>query len=171
MSAQSFNEFNKFQTLFYTNIEEFNRYTDFEIRQNSFVLLNNLIKGYPYLATKILDIYSPDVKSIESPAIIIALQRKFVNNFSRARVPQHVYFKSLKVKSDSKSKVKTKSNKNEKILYDFDGKIALELKSKLMIDEKTYQYLKYTDKIQFLGLELIKEFENKEKRIFENTKK
>jgi hypothetical protein len=90
----NFQEFNQFQTYFYTNINLFNNYTNFEIKRNSVQLLVNISKGFPALSQEILNIYSPEVKSIESPAIIRALQQaKFVNGFSRPKIPQFIYFK------------------------------------------------------------------------------
>jgi hypothetical protein len=153
--------FNKFQTLFYTSITEFGKFTHFEIKQNSFLLLNNLIKGFPHQATEILDCYSPHVKALESPAIIFALQRKFVNNFSRARVPQHVYFKNMKPKAESKKKVKDTSKGIE-----FDNDIVAQLQSLLMMDTKTYEYLKYSENVQKLGKQILFEQEKlKEEKV------
>jgi hypothetical protein len=154
--------FNRFQTMFYTSITEFSKYTYFEIKNNSFVLLNNLMKGYPHLAVEILDIYSPHIKAIESPAIIFALQRKFVNSFSRPRVPQHVYFKSLKPKAQPKSK--TKEKVLNKDLINFDNDVSFEIKTLLRIDEKTYQYLKYSENIQKIGREILGEMIKKEEQ-------
>lgn len=148
--------FNKFQSMFYTNISEFGKFTYFEIKQNAFPLLNNLIKGYPHQATTILDIYSPHVKAIESPAIIIALQRKYVNDFSRPRVPQHVYYKNLKAKAESKRKSKV----TQKGII-FEPSVATELKTLLMIDTKTYEYLMFSEKIQRLGKQILFEQEKK----------
>ncbi len=148
--------FNKFQSMFYTNIAEFNKFTYFEIKQNAFTLLNNLIKGFPHQATEILDIYSPHVKAIESPALIIALQRKYVNNFSRPRVPQHVYYKSLKAKGESKKKSKVTIKG-----IVFEPSVANELKSLLMLDSKTYEYLLFSEKIQRLGKQILFEQEKK----------
>ena len=158
--------FNKFQTMFYTNIAEFERYTYFEIKNNAFTLLFNLSKGFPHLSEEIMNIYSPAIKALESPAIILALQRKFVNNFSRVRVPQHVYYKSAKLKPPSKRKVK--EVEGGKI---FDEKIQNEIKSILMIDTKTYEYLKFSTKIQFLGNQLVGEFQKKHEEKIRKTRK
>lgn len=152
--------FNCFQTMFYTNITEFEKFTYFEIKNNSFTLLNNLIKGFPHLAEEIMNIYSPAVKIFDSPAIIIALQRKFVNNFSRARVPQYLFYKSAKIKPESKRKAK-EIKKDGIILKEFPPEISSEIMSILMYDTKTYEYLKYTTKIQFLGNQLLGEFQQK----------
>ena len=161
--------FNLFQSMFYTSITEFSKYTYFEIKNNSFVSLNNLMKGYPHLAVEILDIYSPHIKAIESPAIIFALQRKFVNSFSRPRVPQHVYFKSLKPKTQPKSK--TKEKVLNKDLINFDNDVSFEIKTLLRIDEKTYQYLKYSENIQKIGREILGEMIKKEEQKILKTNK
>jgi hypothetical protein len=163
--------FNKFQTFFYTNIAEFQNFTYFEIKNNSFTLLNNLIKGFPHLAEELMNIYSPAVKIFESPAIILALQRKFVNNFSRPRVPQYLYYKSMKAKPESKKKSKD-VKVNGVILKEFPMEVKKEIMSILMYDTKTYEYLKYSTKIQFLGNQLLGEFQRKEeikrKKLFVN---
>jgi len=165
MAIDNYQFFNKFQIMFYTSITEFNKFTHFEIKNNSFLLLNNLMKGFPHTATEILDIYSPHIKAIESPSIIIALQRKFVNNFSRARVPQHVYYKS-KTKAESKKKIKESNNG-----IIFDSSINNEIMSILFIDSKTFDYLKFTDKIQKLGKELTGENIKKEEEKISKARK
>lgn len=153
--------FNRFQTMFYTNIKAFESYTYFEIKQNSFILLNNIIKGLPHLANEIMNIYSPHVKIFESPAIILALQRRFVNNFNNARVPQYIYYKAAKVKPESKRKVK-EIKLNGVTLKLFPPEVNSEIMTILMLDSKTFDYLKYSEKIQFLGTQLMGEIEKKE---------
>lgn len=167
-TAPDYREFNKFQTLFYTDIHTFSQYTHFEINKHAFMLLNNLIKGFPHQAIEILDTYSPHVKAIQSPAIILALQRKYVNDFSRARVPQHIYYKSLKAKAEPKVRVK-KVKKGTKIIeyFDFDNETAFTIKSILKIDNKTYEYLKNSERVQNLGKLLLSEEIKKEEKLLE----
>ena len=135
-----YNQFNKFQQDFYTNISAFDKYTHFEIKQNAFMLLNNLIKGNPDLATTFINLYSPEVKCIQSPAIIKALQRKFINGFSKPKVPQFIYYKSAPTKKSTEKSNKSSSKKEIK----FDDLLKNEIEyiqSNLLIDYKTIKYL------------------------------
>ena len=154
-APKDYSAFNRFQQLFYTDILEFEKYTNYEIKQNSVTLLTNIAKGFPHLADQILNLYSPALKAIESPAMLKALQRtKFINNFSRPRVPQFIYYKS----STKKAKVeKEKVIKIPKTSIDFDMPIRTTIMEILMIDTKTYEYLKFNDKIQKLGKQLLGE--------------
>lgn len=149
--------FNKFQTMFYTNINEFQKFTYFEIKQHSFTLLNNLIKGFPHLAEELYNIYSPAIKVFDSPAIIIALQRKFVNGFTKPKVPQFLYYKSTKAKTTKEKVIKIDKN-----LMLFDSEISKEIMSILEYDSKTYDYLKFSPKIQFLGKQILGEIKRKQ---------
>lgn len=150
----NFQEFNKFQTYFYTNVNQFNMYSNFEIKRNSVQLLVNICKGFPLLSDEILNIYSPEVKAIESPAIIKALQRsKFVNGFSKPKVPQYIYFKNLKPVKTKEPKIKSTKKKIKYIEFELD--IVEKIQTILMLDEKDYQDFKTTEKVQTLGLNLI----------------
>lgn len=156
----NFQEFNQFQTYFYTNVERFNMYSNFEIRRNSVQLLVNISKGFPLLSQEILNIYSKfGPKAVESPAIIKALQQaKFVNGFSRPKVPQYIYFKNAKVVKSKEPKVKVIKNKSKnktKKYVEFEPEIIDQIQSILFFDEKDYQDFKHTDKVQTLGLNLI----------------
>jgi hypothetical protein len=147
---------NKFQSDFYTSAENFADYSHYEIRMFAVTLLINMYKGFPHLADDMLNMYSPPfVKAIESPAIMKALQRvKFVNGFNRPRVPQYLFYKQ----STKKAKVEgPKEAKKPKGSVDFEQDIKVQLMSILMWDEKTYEYLKYTEKAQYLGNQLIGE--------------
>ena len=149
----NFQEFNQFQTYFYTNINQFNMYTNFEIKRNSVQLLTNICKGFPLLSIEILNIYSNDVKAIESPAIIKALQRaKFINGFSKPKVPQYIYFKNLKPVKSKEPKIKESKKKIKYI--EFEPEIVDKIQTILMLDEKDYQDFKMTDKVQELGKNL-----------------
>ena len=154
----NFQEFNQFQTYFYTNINQFNMFSNFEIKRNSVQLIINISKGYPNLAYEILNIYSPDVKAVESPAIIKALQRsKFVNGFSKPKIPQYIYFKTVKVPKTKE--VKKKIVKKDKNLIEFDKIIKDKIQTILFLDDKDYQEFKFTEKIQKLGKNLLSNFE------------
>lgn len=165
-----FEAFNKFQNMFYLSIPEFEKFTYYEIKTHSFVLLNNMLKGFPHKTEELLNIYSPAIKIFESPAIIMALQRRFVNNFSRARVPQFLYYKAAKIKPESKRKAK-EIKKNGVILQEFPVNVINEIKSILMYDSKTYEYFKYSTKVQFLGSQILGEIMKKEEIKKEKLKK
>lgn len=157
-TKNNFQEFNQFQTYFYTNINQFNMFSNFEIKRNSVQLIINISKGYPNLAYEILNIYSPDVKAVESPAIIKALQRsKFVNGFSKPKIPQYIYFKTVKVPKTKE--VKKKIVKKDKNLIEFDEIIKDKIQTILFLDDKDYQEFKFTEKIQKLGKNLLSNFE------------
>ena len=159
----NFQEFNQFQTYFYTNINLFNNYTNFEIKRNSVQLLVNISKGFPTLSQEILNIYSPEVKSIESPAIIRALQQaKFVNGFSRPKIPQFIYFKQSKtkakpIKPEKKKITKKLSKKDKELMVDFDPAIIEKIQSILFLDNKDFEDFKYTEQVQNLGRNLTRQ--------------
>lgn len=165
MAENNYQEFNNFQTLFYTNIGKFNDFSLFEFKRHGFVLLNNLAKGYPNLANIILNLKGIDWEGAKSPAILKALQRKFVNNFNSTRIPQFIYYKTEKIEK-SKEKIK----QTDKGLL-FDNEIQSQICSILMIDSKTYDYLKYSERIQYLGKQINGEFAQKEKIKSKNIKK
>lgn len=155
-----YQEFNNFQISFYTNIEKFENYSNYDCKKHGYVLINNMAKGFPNLADIISNLKGLNWTGTQSPALLKALQRRFVNRFVNVRVPNFVYFKNLKTeKSTEKIKVSKKSNK----LYDFDIDIQKQICSLLMIDSKTYDALKYTEKIQFLGKQINGEFVQQQK--------
>jgi hypothetical protein len=152
---------NKFQSDFYTSVENFNQYTNWDIKNNGFTLICNLYKGFPVLADEILNYYSPPfIIGFQSPAILRALQRvRFVNGFTRPRNPNYLYYKQ----STKKAKIiDTTSRKKPKGCEDFESDVAHQLMSLLFMDRKTYDYLKYTEKVQKLGKHLISEQTQKE---------
>jgi len=151
-----FEEFNRFQTSFYTNIKTFNEFTLFDFRRHGFTLLYNLSKGFPNLSNIFLNLKGIGWTGTESPSVLKALQRNFVNNFNATKIPNFIYYKSEK--SDKTEKIK-KTNQG----FLFDQEIQNEIKSLLLIDSKTYDYLKFTEKIQFLGQQLNGEFVQKNK--------
>lgn len=157
MADNNYEEFNKFQTAFYTNTSAFNEYTKYEVKKHGYTLLNNLAKGYPNLADLFLNLSGFGWSGAESPALLKALQTRFVNNFNSARVPQFIYFKTEKPEK-SKEKIK-KTSKG----FIFSTDIQSEICSILMIDSKTYDYLKFSENIQYLGQQLNGEFMIKEK--------
>ena len=157
-----YQRFNKFQTLFYTNIHGFQEFSNFDIKNYSFLLLEQMVKVYPVLATEIINIYVPNfIKFNECPTLIYALQRRFVNGFSRTRVPHQIFYKSMRSRT-SKKKSATKTIKGQ---LEFSDDVKFDIKSILRMDEKTYQYLKYSEKVQDLGKQLISEFNKKELQI------
>ena len=162
---KSYEEFNRFQSAFYTNIKVFNEYTRFDFKRHGFDLLYSLAKGFPNLSNIFLNLKGIGWSAIESPGILKALQRNFVNNFNASRVPSFIYFKAEKVEKPEKiKKIKDKG-------FVFDVEIQNQIKSILFMDSKTYEYLKFTDKVQFLGQQLAGEFMTKEKAKSLKTKK
>lgn len=163
-----FQEFNKFQTSFFTSINDFGNYSNFEVKKYGYVLINNIAKGFPNLADIISNLKGINWSGIQSPALLKALQRRFVNKHVHVRVPNFVYFKNMKPeKETSKAKVSKKS----KDLLDFDLEIQTQICSILKYDSKTYEYLKYSDKVQYLGKQLLGEFVQVEKMKTKRTKK
>ncbi len=157
MANTSYDEFNRFQSSFYTNIRVFNEFTNFDFKRHGFVLISNLAKGFPNLADLVANLNGIGWKGTESPAILKSLQRNFVNNFNATQIPQFIYYKSEKV-----VKSKEKSKETSKGLI-FDSEIQSEIQSILFIDSKTYEYLRFGPKIQFLGQQLCGEFMQKTK--------
>lgn len=153
--------FNKFQTEFFTSIERFKNNSNYTMKQYSFLLFNSIMKGLPHLADEVYNIYSPHVKALESPAIIIALQRRFVNGFSNSYVPKFVYYKGKTVRAVKEKTAKTKLKKGEVALQIFSSEVVEMLKTKLMYDSKTYDYLKFSPLVQKLGIELTKSINEK----------
>lgn len=140
-----YKQFNKIQQAFYTSVFDFNNFSNYEITANSYLLLNNIVKGQPTLANTVFNIYSPDCKALQSPELLKALQRKFHNGFSKARIPQFIYFKD-------QSKADKKKKQQDKI----DDKIKQQICSMLFIDSKDFEYLKNTPKIKDLYNKILK---------------
>lgn len=154
--------FSKVQTLFYTSIDGFNDLTNYEIKQCAFMLLNTLAKGFPSVAHILLNIYSPDVKAIESPEILKALQYRFVNPYQprKGMLPQFLYYKNLEDKSQKAKATKKVTSKGDEFSQDIQAEIC----RILMLDSKDYQSLKYTPRVQFLGNQILGEFMKKEQK-------
>ena len=165
--------FNKFQTDFYTSIQEFEKYYNYDIKRNSVMLLTNFYKGFPHLAEEFLNLYSFAAKTIESPAILRAIQRtKFVNGFTRPRVPQYIYYKQSTKKSKFGTEDKKKPTKKvTEELIDFDIVVKSDIMNILMYDEKTYQYLKFSPAVQKLGKTILSDILIKEESKIVKTRK
>lgn len=167
VSNNIYEEFNKFQTAFYTSASNFENFSNYEMRKHGYVLLNNLAKGFPHLASIISNLKGLNWKGIESRNVLIALQRtKFVNNFTRTRIPQFIYYKNNSTKKtpeEKKSKVKATKQKGNKTLIEFSDDIKAQICSSLFIDSKTYEYLKFSDNIQRLGNQILGQFIEEEK--------
>jgi len=163
--AENYQEFNNFQTAFYTDLVGFDNYSNFDFKRHGYVLINNLAKGYPNLANLIINLKGINWDGATSPELLKALQRRFINNFNVSRVPQFIYFKTEKIEKD---KTKVKITK-EGLLFDYD--IQQQICGILLYDSKTYDYLKFSDKIQFLGKQLNGEWIQKEKVKTERKKK
>lgn len=161
-NQNAYQELNNFQTAFFTNISKFEEYTNFEIKKYGYILINNIAKGFPALADIISNLKGLSSNGtwsgVTSPQILKALQHRFVNKFSVGRVPQFIYFKNLKPEKPTEKIRKTKSGK-----LDFSDDIKKEICETLMIDSKSYEELKYTDKVQKFGQQINGEFAQTEK--------
>lgn len=155
-------DFNNFQSAFYTNILSFSNYTNIEFKNHGYTLLFNMSKGYPAMSDKFLNLKGFNWKAPESPGILKALQRHFINGFNTPRVPYFIYYKQEPI-------TKTKF-KETKLGLVFDKDIQLEICSILFIDSKTYDLLLFTDKIQNIGKQLTGQFVSKEKQTKKKTK-
>ena len=156
-----FEFFNKFQTDFYKSVANFSKYSNYDINHNSFKLVNVMAKGYPILAFEILSIYGNILKFSECPDLIRALQHNFTSGFSRNPM-KHVFFKqsTKKAKAVKVEKPKILSKKRlSKDLVDFPDHVVDEIQTLLFLDSKDYNTLKYTDNVQKLGLEIVRNFE------------
>lgn len=154
----SYQELNNFQSAFFTNIEKFENYTNHEIKKFGYILINNIAKGFPNLADIISNLKGINWSGVTSPAIIKALQHRFVNKFNQGRIPQFIYFKNLKPEKSTEKVKKLKSGKLE-----FNDDIKKQICQILMYDSKTYEQLKYSDKVQELGKQINGEFIQSEK--------
>ncbi len=157
MAENNYQGLNDFQTAFYTDRNKLAEYSRYEFKEYGYKLLNNLAKGYPNLADIFLNLKGINWSGPESPGIIKALQCRFINNFNSVRIPQFIYYKTEKIEKD-KSKVK-----ETKLGLLFNMEIQREICSILMIDSKTYEYLKFSEKVQFLGKQLNGEWIQQEK--------
>ncbi len=162
----TYQELNTFQTNFFTNINKFSEYTNFEVKKFGYILINNIAKGFPNLADIIINLKGIEWTAVTSPALIKALQHRFVNKYSQARVPQFIYFKNLKPEKSTEKVRKTKTGKLE-----FSNDIKKNICQILMYDSKTYEYLKHTEKVQELGKQLVGDFMQQEKIKASKTKR
>lgn len=143
--------FNAFQTAFYTDINVFGNYTNFECNQFAFLLLQNMGKGRPALSNLMFKVkgFNFDYSSIE---VLKALQRKFVNKFKPNRsLPDFIFFKTIKNEKVKQTRV------TEKGLV-FANDVVIEICRRMIIDSKTYEYLQFTNEIQKMGKQLSGDF-------------
>jgi hypothetical protein len=165
MTDNYYQEFNEFQSAFYTNKAKFAEYTNYDVKRHGYALFNNMAKGFPNLVNIHINLKGFNWKAIESIEILKALQSvNFINGFSKNRIPDFVFAKQLVVEKD-----KSKAKKTESGMI-FDSEIQSIIMSILFIDSKTYEYLKFSPAIQNLGCQLVGEFFQKEK-IKQSTKK
>ena len=157
MAEVDYKEFNDFQTKFYLNINEFKSLTNYDVKKHGYTLLNNLGKGFPYLANLVLNLKGFGWSGPESHQILIALQRNFINNFNFARLPKSIYWKSLKAETQ-----KEKIKKTDKGL-EFSSDIEEQIKSILFYDSKTFERLKYSSEVQNIGQQIIGQIVQSEK--------
>lgn len=150
MAAQNnqYQEFNNFQQAFYTNIKTLSDFSRFDFKRHGYALLNNLAKGFPNLVNIIINLKGFGWVGAESPALIMALQRTNFVTKMKSGVPQFIYFKQ------NKPEKQPKVRKTKKGLV-FDDSIKADICTKLLMDSKTYEYLKFSPAIQKLGAEMI----------------
>jgi hypothetical protein len=161
-----YQEFNNIQNAFYTSKSDFQEFTNYEIKKHGYSLLNNLTKGFPSLADLIYNLSGESWKGSESVAILQALQCKLINQYAsgnRQFIPNFIYFKNLKPDKEKKERSARKKDKIEKL--EFDNETRKDIMNILMIDSKSYEYLKFTDKIQSLGKQIVVQFTQTKKQI------
>ena len=149
-----FQAFQDFQKSFFTSPDRFCKYTQFEVKKHGFKLLTNIGKGFPALSDKILNMRGFGFYGFESFEILRALQSKLINPYN-ARMPNYLFFKTEKPKKETK--------KTDKGL-EFSSEVKMEICSTLCIDNNTYEYLKYSDKIQNCGKQIVGNFKTKSKK-------
>lgn len=139
--------FRDFQKNFFTNIAKFNSYTRYDIKIHGFTLLNNIGKGFPALMNHILNLKGFGFEGFNSFEILRALQRKMINGSNS--MPSYLFYKTEKAEKTKKSAKKTDKG------LEFSVDVKAEICSILMYDDKTYEYLKYSENVQSLGRQII----------------
>lgn len=145
--------FNKIQNDFYKNPRNFSAYSNYDINLNSYLLVNNIAKGFPHLAFDILGIYGNLIKFNECPDLIRALQYKFIGGFTSNNM-KHVYYKQGKSTKKASTTPKTRKKKGDVEIVEFDSLIVAEIMQQLFIDKQDYDAVKHTTTVQYLGNEL-----------------
>jgi hypothetical protein len=159
-------EFSDIQRKFYTSYKDFDDVPNYDIKKHGYVLMQGIAKGFPNLADIIGNLHGIDWWGFDSPALYKALQRNLSKHRPSTNLPSFVYYKSKKVAVDKSTK--RTATKKDKDLMDFDKYTIGDICSTLMIDAKTYDYLKYTPRIQKLGKEIV--YSNEQKIIEEIEK-
>ena len=150
-------EFNKIQSMFYTDRDSFEKLTHKQIRDNGFRIYNNLAKGYPHLALVMQNLVGINWAGSDNLEILRALQNPVYDKYKRLGLPNFVYFASKKAPAEKKER---KSKKTADGLV-FDDATKNDICCMMMIDSKTYEYLKFSDKIQNYGRQVLGEIERK----------
>lgn len=161
--------FNKFQNDFYKSIPAFQSYSNYDINNYTFKLLNIMAKGHPHLAFELLSIYGNCIKVDECPDLIRALQHNFCNQYKKD-VMNHVFWKQSTKKAKfekNKAKILTVKRKSKDVV-EFPLHIQDKIQTILMLDNKDYETLKYTSKVQKVGLELIRRFEKSQIKLIKH---
>ena len=138
----------EFQKAFFTDPKKFYNYTQFEVKKHGFLLINNIGKGFPALADKILNMKGFGFYGFESFEILRALQQKIINPYN-VRMPNYLFYKTEKPKKETK--------KTDKGL-EFAPEVKREICSLLCFDNNTYEYLKYSDLVQNCGKQITGDF-------------
>lgn len=164
-AIDEYKEFNEFQTAFFTDIDKFSRYSDYEVRRHSYKLFETISKQYPALVCAVQNLQGFEWKASESKEILQALQRKFVTRLKRYQgVPQFVFYKS----AEREKKTKVKETKFGLI---FDTDIRSRIMQIKMYDNKTYEHLKFTEEIQQLGKQFLGVFDSEKLKAKSTTNK
>jgi hypothetical protein len=145
--------FQEFQKAFFQDTSKFANYSNYEISKHGFILLNNIAKGFPALINTIINLRGLGFSGFTSYEILRALQHKLKNPYNN-RLPQYLFYKTEKPEKASK-KVVIKSVKGDMVYTDFAPDIKQEICSRLMIDSKDYEYLKFSDRIQRYGKQIM----------------
>lgn len=149
MSArdQQLQAFQEFQKNFFTSPNRFAQYTAFDCKRHGFVLMQNIAKGFPGLMNYVMNMKGFGWDAISSFEILRALQGRLVNSYSGYRMPNYLFYKT-------KKKEKELSTKTEKGL-EFAPEVKREICQRMMLDSKTYEYLKFSEGVQRCGQQVI----------------
>lgn len=146
-TEQKQNAFREFQKAFFTSVNKFNQFTRYDIKMHGYILLNNIGKGFPALMNHIMNLKGFGFEGFNSFEILRALQQKMING-SRT-LPSYLFYKTEKTVKEKKSAKKTEKG------LEFSVDVKADICSILQYDDKTYEYLKYSKKVQDLGRQLI----------------
>lgn len=144
-----YQEFNDFQQAFYCNSHTFAGYSKYEIKKHSYRLLTTTLKQFPVRAIQVYSMKGIGWTGPESPAIMLALSKSFTVSSRSSRLPDFIYWKTIKSEKD-KTKVKTTADG-----LIFDDRVVFDICSALMVDSKTFKAIQFSDKVQSIGKQIV----------------